>query len=186
MDMAHFFYIHYSFPVYFKNVFEGHVASQNMNTKPRPDVDLGTSYSRDDDAIGRSEAAYYGPSYMIDYLWSPSPVGELETVLINCHYPVSPTSFVLQWGAAVKKPESLTDEEATGIAQAFTKGVEFGFVQDVEIWRNKAKIDNPLFARRTVWSTSSSLVRAVLRRRRRRHARDDSAVRVRYRCRPGP
>ncbi|MBM7459492.1 Rieske 2Fe-2S domain-containing protein [Rhodococcus coprophilus] len=144
VDMAHFFYIHYSFPVYFKNVFEGHVASQNMNTKPRPDVDLGTSYSRDDDAIGRSEAAYYGPSYMIDYLWSPSPVGELETVLINCHYPVSPTSFVLQWGAAVKKPESLTDEEATGIAQAFTKGVELGFVQDVEIWRNKAKIDNPL------------------------------------------
>ena len=144
VDMAHFFYIHYSFPVYFKNVFESHIASQNMNTKPRPDVDIGTSYSRDDDAIGRSEAAYYGPSYMIDYLWSESPVGQLETALINCHYPVSPTSFVLQWGAAVKKPAGLTEDEAVEIAQTFTKGVELGFVQDVEIWRNKTKIDNPL------------------------------------------
>ncbi|WP_254704647.1 hypothetical protein [Rhodococcus pyridinivorans] len=32
----------------------------------------------------RSEASYYGPSYMIDYLWNDSPAGELETVLINC------------------------------------------------------------------------------------------------------
>ncbi|MFV9432017.1 Rieske 2Fe-2S domain-containing protein [Rhodococcus aetherivorans] len=144
VDMAHFFYIHYSFPVYFKNIFEGHIATQNMNTKPRHDVDLGTSYSREDDSIGRSEASYYGPSYMIDYLWNDSPVGELETVLINCHYPVSPTSFVLQWGAAVKKPAGLTDEQAREIAESFTTGVELGFVQDVEIWKNKAKIDNPL------------------------------------------
>jgi hypothetical protein len=75
VDMAHFFYTHYSFPVYFKNVFEGHIASQHMNTKPRPDVDIGTNYSREKEAIGRSEAAYYGPSYMIDYLWNESPVG---------------------------------------------------------------------------------------------------------------
>ena len=31
VDMAHFFYIHCSFPTYFKNVFEGHVATQYMN-----------------------------------------------------------------------------------------------------------------------------------------------------------
>ncbi|WP_280457387.1 Rieske 2Fe-2S domain-containing protein [Nocardia carnea] len=144
VDMAHFFYIHYSFPVYFKNVFEGHIASQHMNSKPRADVDLGTNYSKEKESVGRSEAAYYGPSYMIDYLWNQSPVGEIETALINCHYPISPTSFVLQWGAAVKKPASLTEEQAQEMARNFTQGVELGFVQDVEIWRNKAKIDNPL------------------------------------------
>jgi len=144
VDMAHFFYIHYAFPVYFKNVFEGHIASQHMNAKPRKDVDVGTNYSNTDDTPNRSEAAYYGPSYMIDYLWSPSSMGEIETVLINCHYPVSPTAFVLQWGVMVKKPQGLTDEEATGMAKAFAEGVELGFVQDVEIWRNKTKIDNPL------------------------------------------
>src|SRR5437660_1091092 len=74
VDMAHFFYIHYAFPVYFKNVFEGHIASQHMNSKSRGDVDLGTNYSNKDDTANRSEAAYYGPSYMIDYLWSPSPL----------------------------------------------------------------------------------------------------------------
>jgi len=38
VDMAHFFYIHYGFPTYFKNIFEGHIASQFLKTKGRPDV----------------------------------------------------------------------------------------------------------------------------------------------------
>ncbi|GAA5050630.1 Rieske 2Fe-2S domain-containing protein [Thermocatellispora tengchongensis] len=144
VDMAHFFYIHYAFPTYFKNVFEGHIAGQYMNSKPRPDVNLGTNYSSSGESQGRSEAAYYGPSYMIDYLWNTAGGRTIETVLINCHYPVTPTSFVLQWGAMVKKPEGVSDETAQAMAQSFAKGVETGFMQDVEIWRNKAKIDNPL------------------------------------------
>ena len=38
VDMAHFFYIHFAFPTYFKNVFEGHIASQYLRTRARPDV----------------------------------------------------------------------------------------------------------------------------------------------------
>ena len=38
VDMAHFFYVHKSFPTYFKNVFEGHVAAQYMNGLAREDV----------------------------------------------------------------------------------------------------------------------------------------------------
>ena len=35
VDMAHFFYIHFAFPTYFKNVFEGHIATQYMSsTRP--------------------------------------------------------------------------------------------------------------------------------------------------------
>ncbi len=33
VDMAHFFYIHFAFPTYFKNVLEGHVAAQYLTTK---------------------------------------------------------------------------------------------------------------------------------------------------------
>lgn len=34
VDMAHFFYIHYAYPpTFFKNVFEGHTASQYMESK---------------------------------------------------------------------------------------------------------------------------------------------------------
>jgi 3-ketosteroid 9alpha-monooxygenase subunit A len=70
VDMAHFFYIHFAFPTFFKNVFEGHIASQYLRTRSRPDVGGASNYS---DGSGgetalRSEASYYGPAYMIDNL----------------------------------------------------------------------------------------------------------------------
>ncbi|RAS70220.1 3-ketosteroid 9alpha-monooxygenase subunit A [Lentzea atacamensis] len=142
VDMAHFFYIHFAFPTYFKNVMEGHVASQYLTTRGRPDVAMGSNYTGDVEV--RSEASYYGPSYMIDYLWNDYKGIEIETVLINCHYPITPTSFRLQWGAIVKKLPGVSDEHADKIAAKFARGIGVGFLQDVEIWQNKTRIDNPL------------------------------------------
>ncbi|SDJ10836.1 3-ketosteroid 9alpha-monooxygenase subunit A [Lentzea albidocapillata subsp. violacea] len=142
VDMAHFFYIHFAFPTYFKNVMEGHVASQYLTTRGRPDVAMGSNYTGDVEV--RSEAAYYGPSYMIDYLWNDYKGIEIETVLINCHYPISPTSFKLQWGAIVKKLPGVDDIHADKIAAKFARGIGVGFLQDVEIWQNKSRVDNPL------------------------------------------
>ena len=45
VDMAHFFYIHFAFPTYFKNVFEGHIASQYLRTRSRPDVGAASNYA---------------------------------------------------------------------------------------------------------------------------------------------
>ncbi len=95
VDMAHFFYIHFAFPTFFKNVFEGHIASQYLTTRSRPDVDTGST-------------------------------------------------FLLQWGAIVKKPPGVTDEQADKIAAKFADFISLGFQQDVEIWTHKTKIDNPL------------------------------------------
>ncbi|MFD5826306.1 Rieske 2Fe-2S domain-containing protein [Lentzea sp. NPDC060358] len=142
VDMAHFFYIHFAFPTYFKNVLEGHVASQFLTTRGRPDVAMGSNYTGDVEV--RSEAAYHGPSYMIDYLWNDYKGLEIETVLINCHYPISPNSFRLQWGAIVKKLPGVDDEHADKIAAKFARGIGVGFLQDVEIWQNKSRVDNPL------------------------------------------
>ncbi|NGY63544.1 3-ketosteroid-9-alpha-hydroxylase subunit A [Lentzea sp. NEAU-D13] len=142
VDMAHFFYIHFAFPTYFKNVMEGHVASQYLTTRGRPDVAMGSNYTGDVEV--RSEAAYYGPSYMIDYLWNDYKGIEIETVLINCHYPITPNSFRLQWGAIVKKLPGVDDVHADKIAAKFARGIGVGFLQDVEIWQNKTRIDNPL------------------------------------------
>jgi 3-ketosteroid 9alpha-monooxygenase subunit A len=142
VDMAHFFYIHFAFPTFFKNVMEGHVASQYLTTRGRPDVAMGSNYTGDVEV--RSEAAYYGPSYMIDYLWNDYKGIEIETVLINCHYPISPNSFKLQWGAIVKKLPGVDDVHADKIAAKFARGIGVGFMQDVEIWQNKTRIDNPL------------------------------------------
>jgi 3-ketosteroid 9alpha-monooxygenase subunit A len=142
VDMAHFFYVHYAFPTYFKNIFEGHVATQYLRSRGRPDVGEG-NYSGEDTEL-RSEASYYGPAYMINRLWTDFRGTPIDAFLINCHYPVSPTSFVLQWGVSVKKLPGLDDEQADVVAGKFAKSFGVGFLQDVEIWRNKTRIDNPL------------------------------------------
>jgi 3-ketosteroid 9alpha-monooxygenase subunit A len=141
VDMAHFFYIHGSLPTQFKNIFEGHVATQYMNSSGRPDIGepgetqmLGTT----------SVASYYGPSFMIDDLTYHYVDVDHKTVLINCHYPIDTNSFVLQYGIIVKKSEKLNEELAMQTAIGLGDFVKVGFEQDVAIWKNKARIDNPL------------------------------------------
>ncbi len=146
VDMAHFFYVHYGMPTFFKNVFEGHVATQVMRSRPRADAvdaSLGSNY----DYEGQSDASYFGPSYMIDRLWVGVPHdAEPNVMLINCHYPISNNSFKLQYGAIVKKPEGMSDDEANAMAMAVASGVAIGFEQDVAIWKTKSRIDNPLLS----------------------------------------
>ncbi|MGW5106237.1 Rieske 2Fe-2S domain-containing protein [Nocardia sp. NPDC004123] len=147
VDMAHFFYVHYSMPTYFRNVFEGHTANQLMRSRPRADA-VGVSQNTNYSAEGQSDATYYGPSYMVDKLWSAGRdrEGEPNIYLINCHYPITPTSFRLQYGVMVEKPAGMDDEAANQIAAAIAKGVSIGFEQDVQIWKKKARIDNPLLS----------------------------------------
>ena len=141
-DMAHFFYIHFGLPTYFKNVFEGHIASQYLHNVGRPDInDMGTTYG---EAHLDSEASYFGPSFMINWLHNNYGGFKAESILINCHYPVSQDSFVLQWGVIVEKPKGLDEETTEKLARVFTEGVSKGFLQDVEIWKHKTRIDNPL------------------------------------------
>ncbi|MCV7055082.1 Rieske 2Fe-2S domain-containing protein [Mycolicibacterium gilvum] len=142
VDMAHFFYIHGSLPTQFKNIFEGHTATQFMSSGGRPDLGqaeggvklLGTT----------SLASYHGPSFMIDDLTYHYEHGDTKTVLINCHYPIDANSFVLQYGIVVQKSADLPEDLAVQTAVALGDFVKMGFEQDVQIWRNKARIDNPL------------------------------------------
>jgi 3-ketosteroid 9alpha-monooxygenase subunit A len=144
VDMAHFFYIHFAFPTYFRNVLEGHVASQYLRTRARPDVGGASNYSAGGESTLYSEASYFGPSYMIDNLKQDYQGMTVESVLINCHYPVTPNSFMLQWGVIVRRPPGLTDGQAARFGAKFAKFVGIGFEQDVAIWLHKSRIDNPL------------------------------------------
>jgi 3-ketosteroid 9alpha-monooxygenase subunit A len=140
VDMAHFYYIHGALPTHFKNIFEGHVATQYMNGEGRPD--MGGEGAQ---MLGNtSVASYYGPSFMIDDLTYHYSYGDANTILINCHYPIDANSFVLQYGIIVKKSDALPGEEALRTAMKLGDYVKLGFEQDVEIWRHKARIDNPL------------------------------------------
>ena len=103
VDMAHFFYIHGSLPTHFKNIFEGLTATQFLNTRNLPDKDpTGGKYG---ETLLESVAAYYGPSYMINPLTNFYGDFKSESILINCHYPVTQNSFVLMYGLKVRKPE---------------------------------------------------------------------------------
>jgi 3-ketosteroid 9alpha-monooxygenase subunit A len=145
VDMAHFFYVHYSFPTYFKNVFEGPVATQYMEGIGREDIRPRKGKSGSGATGNSSVASYHGPSFMIDDLvYHYEGDVDIPAVLINCHYPVDANSFVLQYGIMVKKMPDLSDDEATAMAQKMGDFIRIGFEQDVSIWKSKARIDNPL------------------------------------------
>ena len=90
VDMAHFYYVHFAFPTSFRNVFEGTQATQFMESKGRPDKTGGYG---DAELFLKSEATYYGPSYMINWLDVDYKGFNTEVVLINCHIPTGPDSF---------------------------------------------------------------------------------------------
>jgi 3-ketosteroid 9alpha-monooxygenase subunit A len=145
VDMAHFFYVHFSFPTYFKNVFDGHTATQFMKGVGRDDIRPQREKSGAPVTLGNSSvASYHGPSFMIDDLVYHYEDGDVPSVLINCHYPIDSNSFVLQYGVIVKKRPGVTDAEAEAMARKQGDFIRIGFEQDVEIWKNKARIDNPL------------------------------------------
>ena len=140
-DMAHFYYVHLSFPTSFQNIFEGHKATQYMESKGRPDVSGGYGAP---ELFLRSEATYYGPSYMINWLTVDYKGFETEVILINCHLPTSANSFTLQYGITVKKPEGLDEKTTAYIGKQYAKMFGEGFLQDVHIWKNKVPVQNPL------------------------------------------
>ncbi|WP_183093651.1 Rieske 2Fe-2S domain-containing protein [Nocardioides stalactiti] len=141
-DMAHFYYVHFAFPTSFRNIFEGHTATQFMESTGRPDKTEG-GYS-DANSTLKSEATYYGPSYMINWLTVDYKGFVTEVILINCHIPTGPDSFLLQYGIAVQKPEGLDEKTVNYIAERYTESFGDGFLQDVHIWENKVAVQNPL------------------------------------------
>ncbi|TDD91088.1 3-ketosteroid-9-alpha-hydroxylase subunit A [Actinomadura darangshiensis] len=147
VDMAHFFYIHKSFPTYFKNVFEGTVATQIMKGRSRDDArrERGENGGGGPRMLGNSSvASYHGPSFMIDELTYHYEGYDLRSVLINCHYPIDENSFSLHSGIIVQHSDKLSPEAAEASAQKLSEFILTGFEQDVAIWKRKARIDNPL------------------------------------------
>lgn len=148
VDMAHFFYVHYSFPNYFKNVFEGHTAWQWMNGESRNDTLPPEQRAALGDTPVRggmeSEAAYYGPSFMLNPMVSHYGDFDVNSMLINCHYPIDQNNFMLNYAIKVKKTDYPDAATADATAEAMAEFIKVGFEQDVQIWNNKTQIDNPL------------------------------------------
>ena len=178
VDMAHFFYIHFAFPTSFRNVFEGHMATQFMESTGRPDM-AGEGYG-DEDLVLKSEATYFGPSFMINWLKTDYKGFVTDVVLVNCHIPTSDNSFVLQYGLKVLKPEGVDEKTTNYIGERYTHDVRRGFhAGRAHLAEQGASAESSAVRRRRPGLPAAPLVRAVLRRQGRRHPGDDGALRVR-------
>ncbi|MCU1622713.1 MAG: 3-ketosteroid-9-alpha-hydroxylase [Frankiales bacterium] len=146
VDMAHFYYIHKGLPTYFKNVFEGHVCTQYYSGTTHEEAAKGLPIAVGvaDDQQTVSDATYWGPSYLVDKLWTKYGDLTFETILLTTHYPIDDSSFMLNYGMVMKKKPEFDDATNDKIAGKMLQGIGAGFYEDVKIWLNKAPIDNPL------------------------------------------
>jgi len=145
-DNTHFYYVHGWLPRRFKNVFDGHKASQIALYETRKDRSLGSGDATEnqDSFAMESDATYYGPAYMINRQMAKYKGKNIDCWLINAHYPITPNSFLLHCGVTARKVPGLPDDVAIAIANEYTVAFRDSFFQDVNIWQHKTRIDNPL------------------------------------------
>lgn len=143
-DSTHFYYVHGWVPTKFRNVFEGHIAAQYSEFQARNDVNFGEVDTSTDEFGFYNEGIYYGPAYMIDYQRASYMGHTVHCWLINAHYAITENSFLLHCGVTTKRIPGLSDEENLEICNSYAKAARDGFFQDVHIWKNKVRIDNPL------------------------------------------
>lgn len=134
-DMAHFAHVHGAQVVNFHNRFEGHVAEQVM---------VSRSPRLSEDGILTSTATYFGPSYQITEMKGEMGGYPVDSILLNCHVPIDTDSFELRFGVMVRKFPGMDEEQNRAAAMQYVKLAQEAFYEDVAIWHNKTRIDNPL------------------------------------------
>ena len=89
-------------------------------------------------------ATYFGPAYQITHMQAEMGDLKIDSILLNCHVPVTTNSFDLRFGMMVRKMKGMSDEMVRNISDNYIQATQQGFYQDVAIWDNKVRIDNPL------------------------------------------
>ena len=89
-------------------------------------------------------ASYYGPAYQITHMFGNMGGYPVESILLNSHTPIDQNNFELRFGVMVKKFPGMTEEACAGMVKQYVDMTNKAFGEDVEIWHNKVRIDNPL------------------------------------------
>ena len=132
-DMIHFTPIHGIPIAYFANIFEGHKASQVM---------LGRSPGQKGGLMTYS--TFYGPSYQIAHMKGELGGIKMDSIVATCNVPIDLKSFELSFSMLVRKLPDFSSEQNLEMAKTFVALTQIGFQQDVDMWLNKTRIDNPL------------------------------------------
>lgn len=134
-DIQHFGPVHGAPCTYFANVFDGHIGTQEFH---------GDSGRLGGGLVAKS--AYYGPATHFTRMSAEFEGRTVETILLNCHVPITPDSFELRFGVLVKKNPEWSDEQNSEVAKEYVQANRVSFYQDVDIWKTKARVDNPVLA----------------------------------------
>ncbi len=135
-DMAHFGPVHYSSVKTFRNIQDGHCFTQHMSG--------GHEILTEEGQIFTSVATYEGPAYMTTTMTGMMNGQEVVTHLLVTHVPVNTEQFDIRFGVMMKKLAGLSAQENQAAVDAYTQMCVDSFIQDVEIWNNKIRVDNPL------------------------------------------
>ena len=136
-DLAHFGPIHYTRNIYeFRNVQKGHIFQQYMSGAH----DLLT----DGDIPMTSVATYEGPAYMTTTMTGAMDGTPMTVHLLVSHVPVHTELFHINFGVMIKKVEGLSDEASQEMLDGYFQTNIDAFQQDVAVWNNKVRVDNPL------------------------------------------
>lgn len=135
-DMAHFGPVHYSTVQTFKNIQDGHTFVQYMSGGHDILADEGQGFT--------SVATYEGPAYMTTTMTGSMEGQEMVTHLLVAHVPVNTEQFIIHLGVMLKKNPALSEEQNQAMVDEYTQMSVDSFIQDVDIWNNKIRVDNPL------------------------------------------
>jgi len=132
-DITHFTLIHGIPMAFFANIFEGHRASQVL---------LGRSPGQKGGLLTYS--SFYGPSYQIAHMRGELGGIKMESIIATCNVPIDQENFDLSFSMMVRKLPDFSVEQNEEMAKTFVSLTQLGFQQDVDMWLNKTRIDNPL------------------------------------------
>lgn len=138
-DMAHFGPVHYSSIEKFRNEQDGHKFIQYMSGGHEILTAEGETLS--------SVATYEGPAYMTTTMQGMINGTSISTHLLVTHIPVNTEKFDIRFGVMCRKDPSLSEAENQAIVDEYTQMNVESFIQDVEIWDNKVRVDNPLMCK---------------------------------------
>jgi len=137
-DMAHFKTVHGVTATKFVNIFDRHMLTQ-INIGKNLD---GSEY--DKDGTMESKATYYGPAYMMCWMTNEGMGVKQKSIQLVSHVPIDKDNFLLRHGVLVEKNPDLTEQQNSEMVEMYTQMTQLSFKQDVEIWHNKVRVDNPL------------------------------------------
>ncbi|HSB95066.1 MAG TPA: Rieske 2Fe-2S domain-containing protein [Spongiibacteraceae bacterium] len=135
-DVAHFGPVHYFKINKFRNVQDGHRYTQYSE---------GSHAILEDGSSGLTSVAIYeGPAYMTTTMNGSMDGKAMEVHLLVAHVPLNTECFHINFGVMLKKVAGVSAEENQKLLEEYLQANIISFKQDVDVWDNKVRVDNPL------------------------------------------